>query len=138
MRYLPCLHRAVLLLPEEDVLEAAGAEDPLAAAVDGEPELGQQLPELRGGPGEHFVVAEEAQRGGHHLGPHHLVQEQLLLPPLGPAPVLGLAHVAGVVLVERGQGSVERPRHHAGVHLGDQLVGGTIIGSANPAPRLEP
>ena len=36
------LHLPVLLLPQEDMLEAAGAQDPVAAAVHAKPQLTQQ------------------------------------------------------------------------------------------------
>ena len=36
------LHLPVLLLPQEDMLEAAGAQDPVPAAVDAKPQLTQQ------------------------------------------------------------------------------------------------
>jgi hypothetical protein len=36
------LHLPILLLPQEDVLEAAGAQDPVTAAVYAKPQLTQQ------------------------------------------------------------------------------------------------
>ena len=102
------LHRPVLLLTEENVLEPAGTLDPLTPAVHREPELGQKVLKLSLGLGEQSVGLEEVKGLLHHLGLHHLVEQGLLLALLLPCSVLSDAYVRLIILVKLHQAAESR------------------------------
>jgi len=57
------LHLPRFLLPQENMLESAGAKDPAPAAVQGEPQLPQLGTELRRGAGEQALGSKEPGQG---------------------------------------------------------------------------
>ena len=102
------LHRPVLLLSKENVLEPARTLDPLPPAVHREPELGQKVLKLSLGLGEQSIGFEEVKGLLHHLGLHHLVEQGLLLALLLPCSVFGDAYVRLIILIELRQSAESR------------------------------
>ena len=82
------------------MLKPARPLDPLASAVHGEPELGQEVLKLSLGLGEQPVLLEEVKGLLHHLGLHHLVEQGILLAFLLPCSVLGDTNVGLIILVK--------------------------------------